>query len=31
VLQIIENSNEKFDFEHKAEFEAAKPQVYSKI
>ena len=31
MLQIMENSNARFYFEHKAEFEAAKPHVYSQF
>jgi len=28
MFQIMENSNARFYFEHKAEFAAAKPHVY---
>jgi hypothetical protein len=31
MLQIMGNSNARFYFEHKAEFEAAEPQVYSQF
>jgi len=31
MLQVMENSNARFYFEHKVEFEAAKPQVYSEF